>query len=121
MLKVSARPQHGGRPSAFRCSCTVSQPAREAAAPQVFARKNGVDASKDSRAVQKLRREAERAKRALSTQKEVRSTCERTTQSTEAFGRRTRPRLARLPRAGPRITRPERALCPARHTGAPRD
>ena len=41
--------------------------------PQVFARKNGVDASKDSRAVQKLRREAERAKRALSTQKEARA------------------------------------------------
>jgi len=39
---------------------------------KVFKRKEGVDASGDKRAVQKLRREVERAKRALSTQHQVR-------------------------------------------------
>jgi len=39
---------------------------------KVFQRKEGVDASADKRAVQKLRREVERAKRALSTQHQVR-------------------------------------------------
>merc|ERR1711861_61884 len=39
---------------------------------KVFKRKAGQDASKDKRAIQKLRREVERAKRALSTQHQVR-------------------------------------------------
>jgi heat shock protein 5 len=39
---------------------------------KVFKRKHGSDASKDKRAIQKLRREVERAKRALSTQHQVR-------------------------------------------------
>merc|ERR1712196_387718 len=39
---------------------------------KVFKRKEGVDAAGDKRAVQKLRREVERAKRALSTQHQVR-------------------------------------------------
>merc|ERR1712196_14506 len=39
---------------------------------KTFKRKEGVDASGDKRAVQKLRREVERAKRALSTQHQVR-------------------------------------------------
>merc|ERR1719223_2448706 len=39
---------------------------------KVFKRKHGTDASKDKRAIQKLRREVERAKRALSTQHQVR-------------------------------------------------
>ncbi len=39
---------------------------------KVFQRKNGVDASKDKRSIQKLRREVERAKRSLSSQHQVR-------------------------------------------------
>jgi endoplasmic reticulum chaperone BiP len=39
---------------------------------KMFKKKNGADPSKDKRAVQKLRREAERAKRALSTQHQAR-------------------------------------------------
>merc|ERR1719198_2388518 len=39
---------------------------------KVFKRKEGLDASSDKRAVQKLRREVERAKRSLSTQHQVR-------------------------------------------------
>merc|ERR1711868_332958 len=39
---------------------------------KVFKRKEGIDVSGDKRAVQKLRREVERAKRALSTQHQVR-------------------------------------------------
>merc|ERR1712028_191078 len=39
---------------------------------KVFKRKHGSDASKDKRAIQKLRREVERAKRSLSTQHQVR-------------------------------------------------
>ena len=41
---------------------------------QIFRRKHGVDASNDTRAIQKLRREVERAKRALSTQQQVHRT-----------------------------------------------
>ena len=39
---------------------------------KVFKRKEGTDAAKDKRAIQKLRREVERAKRQLSTQHQVR-------------------------------------------------
>merc|ERR1740138_215744 len=39
---------------------------------KVFKRKHGIDAAKDKRAIQKLRREVERAKRQLSTQHQVR-------------------------------------------------
>merc|ERR1711988_753931 len=63
---------------------------------KVFKRKHGSDPSKDTRAVQKLRREVERAKRSLSTQHQVRVEIEGLFESQDFSETLTRARFEEL-------------------------
>ena len=59
---------------------------------KLIKKKHKTDISKDSRALQKLRREAERAKRALSSQHQARRPCLPTVLSCAQRGQQNKPR-----------------------------